>query len=248
MILTVVVAAKDAPPKMLRCCLASFARLVHAAEIEVVIVSSGAFPNDGGDIGSAFGDFKIVEMEAMGIYEAFNRGVEAAQGKYLLFFGVDDLALPGMDTVIAELLQNDAHFDLFAAAAYMQGVGISAPSPVRAQILFRNWCQQSLFYSRRYLATHPFDVRYRIQADHKTNIEIRANRRLNFRLCHEVVAYFSTGGTSQTSYDRKFRRDLPAIAQLNFGPILGLAVQLKQRIADLVKGRPEVRDTRIEGL
>ncbi|MCW4461890.1 glycosyltransferase family 2 protein [Sphingomonas sp. BT-65] len=241
MILTVVLAAKDAPAALIRCCLASFARLVHARDIEIVLVNSGAFPDGVDLLADAFGAFRIIEMEPQGIYPAFNRGVEAAQGQYVLFFGVDDIALPGMDAVIVELLRTGAVYDLFAAASYMQGCGVSAPSRLRAQILFRNWCQQSLFYSRQYLAAHPFDTRYRIQADHKANIEIRADRLRRFGLSREVVAYFSTGGTSQTSYDIAFRRDLPAIAQANFGTTYRLAVQLKQRLADLIKGPPDAR-------
>lgn len=241
MILTVVIAAKDAPPALLRCCLASFARLAHAREIEIVIVNSGAFPGECQPPNGTFKSIRIVDMEPKGIYAAFNRGIQEAAGRYLLFFGVDDIALPGMDAVIAHLQSANAGYDLYAAAAYMQGYGISAPGRTRAGILFRNWCQQSLFYSRAYLTTHPFDVNYRIQADHKANIEILSDPNLAVRQSQELVAYFSTGGTSQVSFDTAFRRDLPRIAGETFGPVYRVAVHLKQRLANMVKGRPEAR-------
>lgn len=241
MILTVVIAAKDAPEHLLRCCLASFARLDHARDIEILIVNSGLFPADSRALAGAFGGFRTIDTPPRGVYAAFNAGVAEASGRYLLFFGVDDIALPGMDAAIDALLAAKSEFVLFAAATYMQGYGISAPSRVRSAILFRNWCQQSLFYAKAYLTARPFDVNYRIQADHKANIEILADRSLTVGRSQDVVAYFSDGGMSQTSYDVAFRRDLPRIAGETFGAVYRAAVTLKQRLADAVKGRPDGR-------
>lgn len=241
MILTVVIAAKDAPQHLLRCCLASFARLQSATDIEVVIVNSGVFPDGCREIASEFSAFRVLDMAPRGVYAAFNHGIENATGRYLLFFGVDDIALPGMDIVIRQLRDNESGYDLFAAAAYMQGWGISAPAKAKGAILFRNWCQQSLFYSRRYLKEHPFDTQYKIQADHKGNIEILANSNLAIGRSQDLVSYFATGGLSQVSYDAAFRRDLPQIAGKNFGVPYKILVILKQRLANIIKGRPEAR-------
>ena len=241
MILSIVIAAKDAPAHLLQCCLASFARLQRARDIEILIVNSGAFPSGCEAFSPAFCNFRLLDMEARGVYAAFNRGIEEAQGQYILFFGVDDIALPGMDLIITQLDENRVEYDLFAAAAYMQGYGISAPAKVRGAILFRNWCQQSLFYNRRYLRNKPFDISYRIQADHKANIEMLADQTLVIGRSNELVSYFATGGVSQVSYDVAFRRDLPKIAGENFGMAYKIAVLLKQRLANLIKGRPEAR-------
>ena len=241
MILTVVIAAKDAPERLLRCCLASFARLRAAPELEIVIVNSGTFPEEGRKLAAQFGDFRLIEMPPQGVYAAYNRGIVEARSRYVIFFGVDDIALPGMDSVVDMLAASDTCYDLFAASSYMQGIGISAPARARSAILFRNWCHQGLFYRRDYLNAHPFDVTYRLQADHKANIEIVADKRLVVGRSHELVSYFSTGGASQTAFDTKFRNDLPAIARANFGRGLELAVIAKQRLANLIKGRPDQR-------
>lgn len=240
MILTVVIAAKDAPEHFLQCCLSSFARLSHAGAIEIVIVNSGAFPESGRRFADRFGAFRFVEMPPRGVYAAYNRGVDEATGRYILFFGVDDIALPGMDTVI-DVLGTGSDYDLFAAASYMQSTGISVPARIRPAILFRNWCHQGLFYRNGYLKTHPFDVTYPMQADHKANIEMLADQKLHIGRSTELVSYFATGGSSQTAPDLRFRGDLPRIAGQNFGPAWRLAVSFKQRIATLLKGRPETR-------
>lgn len=241
MILTVVVAAKDAPQHLVQCSLASFARLAHARAIEVVIVNSGTFPETCRGFADQFGAFRFVEMEPRGIYAAYNRGIEEATGRYLLFFGVDDVALPGMDTVIDLLARATPDYDLFAATSYMQGTGLSAPARARQAILFRNWCHQGLFYRRTYLASHPFDASYPMQADHKANIEMLADRGLRIGRSGELVSYFATGGSSQTASDLRFRADLPRIAGRSFGAPWQLVVSFKQRVATLLKGRPETR-------
>lgn len=241
MILTVVVAAKDAPEHFVQCSLASLARLAHAPDIEIVIVNSGTFPQAGRDFADRFGTIRFVDMPARGIYAAYNRGIEEATGRYLLFFGVDDIALPGMDMVIDILAGATPDYDLFAATSYMQSTGISAPARARPAILFRNWCHQGLFYRRSYLATHPFDVAYPMQADHKANIEMLADRTLRIGRSAELVSYFATGGSSQTAPDLRFRSDLPHIAGQNFGPVWRVAVLFKQRIATMLKGRPDAR-------
>ena len=244
MILTVVIAAKDAPEPLLHCCLASFGRLSRAPDIEVIIINSGAVPDKSNGQAAGFGAFRIVQTAPRGIYAAYNRGIDEAAGRYLLFFGVDDIALPGMDQVISRLEDNTRDYDMFAAAAYMQSYGISSPSRWPAAILFRNWCHQGLFYSRRYLLDHPFDLSYPIQADHKANIELLANPRLLIGRSAELVSYFSTGGSSQVSHDIRFRRDLPQIAATNFGRAYQVSVILKQRLADLIKGKPSGRSPR----
>lgn len=241
MILTVVIAAKDAPQSLMDCCLASLARLNRARDLEIVIVNSGVFPEPCARFGSSFHAFRRVEMAPKGVYAAYNRGIAEASGRYLLFFGVDDIALPGMDSVIGTLEQSSPVYDLYAATAYMQGIGMSKPARARTAILFRNWCHQGLFYSREYLVKHPFDLDYAIQADHKANIEILADRSLRIGRSSELVSYFATGGASQTAHDLRFRRDLPRIAGENFGPAYRLTVALKQRIANVVKGSPVAR-------
>lgn len=241
MILTVIIAAKDAPSQQLRCCLASLARLENAREIEILIVNSGLLPASSQAFDADFGDFRIIAMTPQGVYAAYNRGIVEARGQYLIFFGVDDIALPGMDSAIAHLRRADPDYDLYAASTYMQGTGMSQPARWDAAILFRNWCHQGLFYGRKYLSQHHFDVSYPIQADHKANIEILANRQLNVGRSGELVSYFATGGSSQTNYDTQFRRDLATIARDNFGWGYGLAVIIKQWLANVAKGTPEDR-------
>jgi glycosyltransferase involved in cell wall biosynthesis len=188
-----------------------------------------------------FGNVKRLQVPAEGVYSAYNAGISNSDGRYLLFFGVDDIALPGMDAVIAHLYEKPDAYVLYAGACYMQSRGVHRPSTKRTSLIFANWCHQGIFYKREYLASHHYEVRYRMQADHKMNIDIISNRSFSFGVSHEMVAYFSAGGVSSVSPDLVFRKNFSSIVSDAYGRHWGLFIILKQKLIDIILGSPEKR-------
>jgi glycosyltransferase involved in cell wall biosynthesis len=240
-LLSVIIAAKNPPAPQLHLCLASFAALANAGRLEILIVRSGEMPELPASLTTAFAKFKIVEVPPEGVYAAYNAGCDHANGTYTLFFGADDIALPGMDAVIDQVLSKGDSHELVAAACYMQSSGIARPSTRRIGLIFANWCHQGLFYRTAYLKTHRYDRRYRIQADHKMNIDIVSNPANRVHIADQLVAYFCAGGVSSLRPDLQFRADFPAIVGAAYGRPWGWLVRLKQIAIDLVKGPPEKR-------
>lgn len=240
-LITVVIAAKEAPAALLEICLASFSALTNAHRLQLVIVQSGSLPVLPKYAITRFSDLKVIEVPPEGVYSAYNAGIQVADGTYVLFFGIDDIVLPGMDTVIDQLTVAKGPFHLFAAACYMQAVGVAEPSRRRTSLVFRNWCHQGIFYLRSYLLSHPYQTEYRAQADHKMNIDIVSNRALRFGISKEVVAYFSAGGVSSLRPDLVFRKDFPALVAHAYGRHYGLLVKVKQLVIDALLGDPERR-------
>lgn len=240
-LITVVIAAKDAPAALLELCLASFSALANAHRLQLVIVQSGSLPILQQDSVKRFAVVNVIEVLPEGVYSAYNAGVKAAEGTYVLFFGIDDIVLPGMDSVIDQLASASLPFHLFAAACYMQSVGLAEPSRRRTSLVFRNWCHQGIFYLRSYLLSHPYQIEYRAQADHKMNIDIVSNRSLRFGVTKELVAYFSAGGVSSLRPDLRFRKDFPSLVARAYGKHYGLLVKVKQLVIDTLLGDPEHR-------
>jgi glycosyltransferase involved in cell wall biosynthesis len=238
-ILTVVIAAKDPPLHYLRLCLSSFGRLRAATKIQIVIIAAGEVPPIDRDLAACFESLTIEHKPPQGVYAAYNHGISYAAAPYVCFFGVDDIALPGMDQLLNEIEKTVANpAVLVAARSYMQDIGISRPTQWRPGILFKNWCHQGLIYSRDYLRYNQYDVEYFAQADHLVNIGILANRSHEVLFFSEVVAYFSSGGVSQIHHDFKFRKALPRIADATFGRHYGYLVKIKQLLANFFKGKP----------
>jgi glycosyltransferase involved in cell wall biosynthesis len=238
-VLTVVLAAKDPDERQMARCLASFAALACASRLQMLLVQSGKATPPNAALASAFASFKTVDTPPRGVYAAYNIGIEHAQGRYTLFFGVDDLALPAMDAAFAALEREP--FDLFAASCYMQGKGLRAPSADRRALIRANWCQQGLFYATAQLAKRRFDARYPVQADHKLNIDLVADRSTRLGIQHEPVAYFSLGGVSSQRHDLNFVRDFPAIVGAAYGRPTGLYWAWRQRLSILLYGPLEKR-------
>ena len=240
-LVSLVLAAKSPPREVLVLCLASFSALQNASRIQLVIVESGTPAELPDDAFAAFANVKRLEVPAEGVYAAYNAGIEVADGTYLLFFGVDDIALPGMDRVIEHLDTSPESYHLYAAPCYMQAGGIRRPSERRTSLIFANWCHQGIFYQRNHLFCNRYDPRYRVQADHKLNIDIVSNKKMRVGISQYLVAYFSAGGISSVSPDLVFRADFPKIVALSYGQKWGCLVRTKQILIDFLLGRPETR-------
>jgi glycosyltransferase involved in cell wall biosynthesis len=240
-LISVVIAAKDAPAELIELCLASFSALANAHRLQLVIVQSGSIPTLKQDMMNRFADVKVIEVLPEGVYSAYNNGIKSCEGTYVLFFGIDDIVLPGMDSVIDQLNATLLPFHLFAASCYMQSIGVSEPSHRRTSLVFRNWCHQGIFYLRNYLLSHPYQTEYKAQADHKMNIDIVSNHSLRFGVSKELVAYFSAGGVSSLSPDLRFRKDFPALVARAYGKHYGFLVKIKQLIIDALLGDPKRR-------
>ena len=240
-LVTLIVASKDPPLGQLIRCISSFASLKYAHKMQLLLVESGEKPDLPSALFLFFADVQRLLVPPDGVYAAYNSGIFSAEGKYLLFFGVDDLALPSMDRVLEKLETSSEHYSLFAASCYMQSSGISMPSTRRVSLLFANWCHQGIFYCRQYLLHHPYNVRYKMQADHALNISIASNRQLKIGVSGDLVAFFSAGGISSTLPDLIFRQELSSIAKTSYGRHWGWFVRVKQIIVDLLLGPPVSR-------
>jgi hypothetical protein len=240
--LSVVIAAKTPPMEQFLLCLTSFAALANSSKLQVIVVKSGDLPELPASLVAGFAEFKLVDVPPEGVYAAYNAGCDHAVGSYTLFFGADDIALPGMDSLMDQVLLKDDTFELVAAPCFMQSSGLAKPSRRRSSLIFANWCHQGLFYRTSYLKEHRYqgDV-YRIQADHKMNIDIVSNRANRIFVSDLLVAYFCAGGVSSVRPDLQFRADFPSIVGQAYGRHWGWLVRLKQIVIDLVKGPPERR-------
>jgi len=238
-LVTVILAVKDPKPRLLDLCINSFAALSNSNQIEFIVVASGDIPEILPSQQKNFGKYKYINVDPLGVYSAYNEGVKLSSGKYILFFGVDDIALPGMDKIINQLKHSNCH--MFACACFMQNIGISKPSKYNISLLFRNWCHQGIFYLKNILEDHPYKIEYIVQADHELNIYIASRNDLVIDKSSEVIAYFSSGGLTSQYRDLKFRKDFPALISQSFGIHYGLLISFKLFLVDIFLGRPETR-------
>ncbi|MGB8013696.1 MAG: glycosyltransferase [Terriglobales bacterium] len=254
--LTVVLAVKDPEARQCEACIAAIAALRHSPRFDLVIVASGRVPAISDSCRSRLHRVSVLEWPPRGIYDAYNRGIDDARTPYVMVMGVDDLLLPGLDTVIDAMIdaKNDTKTDaktgamaaggrphMVAACALMQGIGIMRPSRFRWGLIFKNWCQQGLLYRTDTFVARRFDCRYPVQADHKFNMELVSDPRTV--ICHrdEVICHFAAGGLSQTIHDWAFREDMPEMVRACYGWPFWIVALAKKWVASGVKNWSQVR-------
>ncbi len=229
-VLSVVVAVRQPKSEKLALCLSSFAALANAASIEVIIVTCGEEIHLDPEVARRLKRISVLPEESNGVYAAYNTGCLSATAKYIIFFGFDDIALPGMDALINSVKNSDDSILMYAAPCVMEGRGIHAPSGWKLSLILRNWCHQGIIYRRDYLVSNLFNLKYRIRADHYTNIQIVSMRGRRYRIVSEPVAYFSYGGLSSIDTDIEFQSDLPKFVAQTFGVHAYLLLRLKHFI------------------
>lgn len=168
-----------------------------------------------------------------GLYDAMNKGVRAARGRWIFFLGADDV-LVGRLADIARLLTDER--TVYYGDVYMprrQRVYDGAFSAYK--IMFSNICQQAIFYPRRAFESRAFDTRYRLWADHAFNIACYGDPRLRFAYIGRLVCVYNDhSGASAHTADEKFQADRASLIRAHL-PVWLYVVYLARRGASRVK-------------
>src|SRR5882762_5341075 len=133
-----------------------------------------------------------------GLYDAMNKGVRGSKGRWVLFLGADDL-LVGNLREIAPLLTDER--TVYYGDVYMPRRHVLYDGPFSAyKIMFRNICQQAIFYPRAVFEAHSFDTRYKLWADHVFNIACYGDKRFRFTYIKKLICLYndSSGASAYT--------------------------------------------------
>lgn len=183
-------------PQGLRDTLTSLADHPLGAEVEFVIV-------DGGTVGTAFEavrrDFPnaswVSEPDA-GIYDAMNKGIDRARGRYLWFLNGGDLsAVRDWQGLRGELTKDDAIImGNYTLASSEQSVDRKARS---ARYLWHALptSHQAILYPRALVGTTRYDLSYPVSADYAFTLAVTRHG-ADVRLINATLARFGVGGVS----------------------------------------------------
>ena len=150
-------------------------------------------------------DYWVSEPD-QGIYDAMNKGVRLARGRWLCFLGSDDTLCDSLHTVIPFLRDEQT---IYYGNVFMTGAKKLYDGAFGAwKLSRRNICQQSIFYPRTVFEVRQFDLRYRLLADWDFNIRTYADPRFKFQFIPVTVAnYNDVSGKSSVGIDPQFRKD-----------------------------------------
>lgn len=152
---------------------------------------------------------RIYSEKDFGIYNAMNRGICRARGKYIYFLNAGDLFCDeSILQRMAEVIQNDDCV-YYGKVHYVDEQNINYYSEIASnmdefgQKLGMEWmpCHQAIFAPRNIMARYYFDESYKIRADYAWIVDAYLDA-VTFAGTDLIVAEFDTEGVSS---DIKYR-------------------------------------------
>lgn len=168
-----------------------------------------------------------------GIYDALNKGINIAKGRFLYFLGSDDRLLPDFSVLASKLLNDRTVY-----------YGNSAPldrllSGKFSKYRLAKYCMnhQSIIYPAGVFKKYDYDLKYKVLADYVLNIKVWGDKNFIKKYYPLTIAYYSMDGFSSKNKDQEFRKDRKRLIRQNMGLLTYLRFLLKEYRS---RKRPEV--------
>lgn len=150
-----------------------------------------------------------------GVYDAMNKAVSLARGKWIYFLGADDVLYNVLAGVAGYLADDKTVYygDVFRPFAKRRYDGRFSA----LKLSFRNICHQSIFYPRHVFERYSYNLKYPFLSDYEFNMRCFSDPELNFLYIPITVAIFNdSGGLSQSRDDGSFQSTKLALIKKNF--------------------------------
>lgn len=152
---------------------------------------------------------KLISEPDHGIYDAMNKGMKNACGKWCIFINCGDVLLKLPKQLYSS--SNDKYSGIFAAVRVEDDVIVKPTFDWKLKI--RNSIpHQGLFYNRLLINVH-FDTQYKIFSDYDLNLKMYKNG-IDYLIVSDVVAFHSLVGVSNS---KKAAKELFAVIKNNGG-------------------------------
>jgi glycosyltransferase involved in cell wall biosynthesis len=163
---------------------------------------------------------RIISEADKGIYDAMNKSVAIAKGKWIYFLGSDD-------RLFNENVLSTTALNIKEASDIVYGNSVWWPENVKEegewgyqQLLKRSINHQRIFYKRNlFERLGNFNLRYTIASDYEMNIRFFCNPGVMTQYVDFPVAYYHSAGFTGNKIDEDFWDNWKIISK-NFGPYL----------------------------
>lgn len=169
-----------------------------------------------------------------GIYDAMNKGIDAAHGNWVYFIGAGDTMLNVADKVVPYLTSANCVYygDVYRLDLLRLYDGKFSPF----KLAINNICQQAIFYPLAAVRKYKYNTKYRIQADHDLNMQLYGDKSFCFKYIPVVISNYEGAGFSVQNLDKPFFRDKMAVIKSNFSYLVYLYAVSRSMLAKFIKG------------
>jgi len=183
--------------KTLKACLNSILRQKYA-DFEILIID-GFSADETLFIAQSFNDQRIIIISEKdkGIYDAMNKGIDLAKGKWFYFLGSDDsLQNPNvLNEVKFAINRNPKSLFLYGDVLTSANFAQSYKDHTYEKLINLNICHQAIFYHHSLFEQYRYDLKYAICADWDLNLKVFRQKN-NPTYLNKVIANYSLDGAS----------------------------------------------------
>ncbi|MGI8670358.1 MAG: glycosyltransferase family 2 protein [Aridibacter sp.] len=185
-----------------------------------LIILDGASSDDTLDYIKKYeSDLTLISEKDDGVYYAFNKAIDLANGKYLYFIGVGDCLKPDILEKIKEFLPLETPSLIYGKCYFVRQKSYNGKKFTADLFIRDNLCQQGIFYHRTiFNIIGKFDVRYKSFADWFFNLKCFLHKEITKRYINIVIADYEEGGlSSEIRSDPVFVEEFPIFVKKHFG-------------------------------
>lgn len=175
----------------------------------------------------------ISEPDA-GIYDAMNKALRLARGRWLLFLGADDVLTDRdiLSRVASSLREENA---VYYGDVVLKSTGRPYCGPMNTyRLMQQNICHQAILYPAAVFRAKPYDLCAGLLADYKYNIELWGSG-IAFRYIPLSISLYEDSGASSRP-DKIFESMRLALIRQNLGWHWAWVKQLRNMAVRLLKG------------
>ncbi len=209
--------------------------LAQNQDLFELIVMDGASTDDTLDSIRKFeNDLTLVSEKDGGVYQAFNKGIDLAKGKYIYFIGAGDCLRAGVLEQVKELLPSETPALVYGNCYFTKRKFFNGQELTSSDFAWTNICHQGEFYHRAIFdIVGKYDLRYKVFADWLLNLKCFLNLEINNRYIPLYIAdYEENGLSSLIDNDSAFKKDFPRFVRKELGIKAFIICQAKMRHPD----------------
>jgi glycosyltransferase involved in cell wall biosynthesis len=222
-LISIIIPTYNAAPKLAPTLKSALAEA--GADLREIIVVDGSSTDRTSDLISSETSnapesvFQMISEPDTGIYDAMNKGIRLARGKFLYFLGAGDVLQRTALCDIQMTLVREAMGGPSLVYGNVDWNGQRYDGPFnRFKLATRNICHQAIFYHRDvFRLLGDFDIRYHTHADYVFNMRCFASREIRKIYVDSIIAHFESGGRSGADDDTAFSEARPALIRRHLG-------------------------------
>jgi glycosyltransferase involved in cell wall biosynthesis len=186
--------------------------------LELIVVDGGSGDDTVATLRARGDALRWISEPDEGVYNAMNKGIAMAHGRFLYFLGAGDMLRAGVLKIVARHLPWRRPGFVYGNV-FMHDRQLVWDGPWTAEkFRTRTPCQQAIFYDRRIFARHGlFDLRFKTLADYALNIRCFGDRKIKKVFFDEIIADYEGAGYSATFRDEAFYSERPALLKEHLG-------------------------------